>query len=281
MLKLKNKMMMLLFLVVIFVFSFIGSQRATVENYDSYEDDVKNEETDKSENDDPNDKPPPCGSDNVPSCYATVQYQDYDQYSNQNNDLDKDYNYILKTQIVPPVCPACPAILNNHEHAKVEDKPKDGEKKKEEEKKEEEKKETKNEVNTEIKSETNTNISETNINQEQNFSQESSETKVSTENSNNNTNTTNYYLENSNNNLSGSSSGYGLSNNVSELRGQIKQLQQKLSAGDGSNGGECPPCPACARCPEPAFTCQKVPNYRSQNIGSYLPIPVINDFSTF
>ena len=274
MLKLKNKMMMLLFLVVTFVFSFIGSQRATVENYDSYEDDVNSDETKETDED----KPPPCGSDNVPSCYATVQYQDYDQYSNQNNDLDKDYNYILKTQIVPPVCPACPAVLNNHEHAKVED---ETEEKKQETEEEKEKTSSSSEINTETNYESNSTSSETNINQEQNYSQQSNETKVSTENSNNNTNTTNYYLENSNNNLSGSTSGYGLSNNVSELRGQIKQLQQKLSSGNGSNGGECPPCPACARCPEPAFTCQKVPNYRSQNIGSYLPIPVVNDFSTF
>lgn len=43
---------------------------------------------------------------------------------------------------------------------------------------------------------------------------------------------------------------------------------------------KCPPCPACARCPEPAFECKKVPNYSAVN-SSYLPIPVLNDFSTF
>ena len=43
---------------------------------------------------------------------------------------------------------------------------------------------------------------------------------------------------------------------------------------------KCPPCPACARCPEPAFECKKVPNYNSINNG-YLPVPVVNDFSTF
>lgn len=43
---------------------------------------------------------------------------------------------------------------------------------------------------------------------------------------------------------------------------------------------KCPPCPACARCPEPAFECKKVPNYNSVN-EDYLPIPVLNDFSTF
>jgi len=65
---------------------------------------------------------------------------------------------------------------------------------------------------------------------------------------------------------------------------------------------KCPPCPACARCPEPSFECKKVPNYNSSyydsgyygyndglgsNIssssygGQSLPIPVLNDFSTF
>ena len=41
-----------------------------------------------------------------------------------------------------------------------------------------------------------------------------------------------------------------------------------------------PPCPACARCPEPAFECKKVPNYNSNN-SSYLPKPMLSDFSTF
>lgn len=41
-----------------------------------------------------------------------------------------------------------------------------------------------------------------------------------------------------------------------------------------------PPCPPCARCPEPAFECKKVPNYRA-NDNSYLPRPVLSDFSQF
>ena len=51
---------------------------------------------------------------------------------------------------------------------------------------------------------------------------------------------------------------------------------------DNSSGNtdKCPACPACARCPEPAFDCKKVPNYNAVN-NSYLPIPVLNDFSTF
>ena len=42
----------------------------------------------------------------------------------------------------------------------------------------------------------------------------------------------------------------------------------------------CPPCPACARCPEPSFECKKVPNYNSIS-SEYLPVPVLNSFSSF
>jgi len=43
---------------------------------------------------------------------------------------------------------------------------------------------------------------------------------------------------------------------------------------------KCPPCPACARCPEPSFECKKVPNYNAID-NNALPIPVLNDFSSF
>lgn len=42
----------------------------------------------------------------------------------------------------------------------------------------------------------------------------------------------------------------------------------------------CPACPPCARCPEPSFECKKVPNY-SALASEYLPMPVLNDFSSF
>jgi hypothetical protein len=57
---------------------------------------------------------------------------------------------------------------------------------------------------------------------------------------------------------------------------------------DGNSGAggtcKCPepePCPPCGRCPEPAFECAKVPNYRSTALSMYLPRPILNDFSTF
>lgn len=43
---------------------------------------------------------------------------------------------------------------------------------------------------------------------------------------------------------------------------------------------KCPPCKPCGRCPEPLFSCKKVPNYdRTQN--NKLPLPMLNDFSSF
>jgi len=52
------------------------------------------------------------------------------------------------------------------------------------------------------------------------------------------------------------------------------------SNNDPNNPPKCPPCPPCARCPEPSFECKKVPNYNAIN-NSYLPQPIINDFSSF
>ena len=42
-----------------------------------------------------------------------------------------------------------------------------------------------------------------------------------------------------------------------------------------------PPCPPCSRCPEPSFECKKVPNYNNPTENSYLPRPVLSDFSQF
>ena len=42
------------------------------------------------------------------------------------------------------------------------------------------------------------------------------------------------------------------------------------------------PCPPCGRCPEPSFSCKKVPNYNDvHSENNYLPKPVLSDFSTF
>ena len=63
---------------------------------------------------------------------------------------------------------------------------------------------------------------------------------------------------------------------INEYDNEISKLKELKG-----NNGNCPPCPACERCPEPSFDCKKVPNYRSTSVGNYLPMPVLNDFSSF
>lgn len=63
---------------------------------------------------------------------------------------------------------------------------------------------------------------------------------------------------------------------LNEIKGTISQMNQQKEKPES-----CPPCPACERCPEPAFECKKVPNYRSPSIGQYMPMPILNDFSKF
>lgn len=57
------------------------------------------------------------------------------------------------------------------------------------------------------------------------------------------------------------------------LRSEVSNLLNKPS---------CQPCPPCGRCPEPSFSCKKVPNYNNiHSENNYLPKPVLSDFSTF
>ena len=53
-----------------------------------------------------------------------------------------------------------------------------------------------------------------------------------------------------------------------------------VADGSSFDSSKCPACPPCGRCPEQPFECKKVPNYSAVN-SSYLPMPVLNDFSTF
>ena len=60
--------------------------------------------------------------------------------------------------------------------------------------------------------------------------------------------------------------------------------QSNVSLGPGgytvnNQESKCAPCPPCARCKEPDFECKKVPTYSPSN--TYLPVPVLSNFSTF
>lgn len=55
---------------------------------------------------------------------------------------------------------------------------------------------------------------------------------------------------------------------------------------DSNNGNgefdvsKCPPCMPCGRCKESPYECKKVPTYKAFN-QDYMPVPVLNSFSTF
>lgn len=219
----KYKMVFIMLLVVIFTFAVIGTHNTKI--FEGLKNSTENV--------------PVCGDgSDVPSCYSTVQYEDYDQY-----DASKDYSdlneYILKTQVVPPVCPTCPSFNGKS----LEE---------EEEKKHDE---------------------ESTMPPRAQF-QEQEQSQSQSQSTNTNVNVT---VPSQGSRFQGNPN----TNNVDELKQQIKELKQQMSQKGGQRSGECPPCPACERCPESAFTCEKVPNYRSTQVGSYLPIPVVNDFSTF
>ena len=61
----------------------------------------------------------------------------------------------------------------------------------------------------------------------------------------------------------------------------MNAVPSAVSTPAAANNKDSTPCPACERCPEPAFECKKVPNYRSQSMQNYMPLPILNDFSKF
>jgi hypothetical protein len=232
--------------------------------------------------DDETDDVPTCGNNDAPGCYNTVLDYDVYHYDPTSMTAMNDDNYILKTQIVPPVCPSCPTSLIDHQHGELNEQ---------------------YDISGEIPNEfSNNNTSVTNINEIEQTSVSNNENTSTTNNNQqmsnvyNVTNNTSYGENDNksgqNNNVSGSILGgrnnsqnngntiQEYQNEINRLKGEISKLKQGRS-GSSDNNGECPPCPACERCPEPAFTCEKVINYRSPNVGEYLPLPVLNDFSTF
>ena len=162
-------------------------------------------------------------------------------------------DYILKSQIVPPVCPACPGFLgtddSDEKGSPIDDTP------------------TKDNIVSEkvIEKEQ----EKTNKNKESrfNFKQTIEETKNSLPN---------MFEKDINDNNKGIFGSRMNQKDIDEYDNEISKLKELKG-----NNGNCPPCPACERCPEPSFDCKKVPNYRSTSVGNYLPMPVLNDFSSF
>ena len=52
------------------------------------------------------------------------------------------------------------------------------------------------------------------------------------------------------------------------------EMKSTGGGGDCCKKTKCQPCPAPQRCPEPAFTCKKVPNYSASSVDNILPSPL-------
>lgn len=220
----KNLIEILLLLVVVFSFAWISVHTHMVSPYNA----------DIIEAMDTEDAVPQCsGHKDVPECHHNV-YTDYDPYS-------YDSKYILKTQVVPPVCPACPSVINNHNHGD--------------------------------------NLYDGLVGGGESIVQTSTEVNQQAQVTNIENTTINNAEKNSEPNKGNSSLG---NNNI--LSDEILKRQKAFYDRDEASetiSGQCPPCPACERCPEPAFTCEKVVNYKSPSSKQYLPMPVLNDFGSF
>jgi hypothetical protein len=195
---------------------------------------------------------PSCGETGAPGCYSTVR----DNY-NSFADIDKS-DYILKTQIVTPVCPNSPYTELD------EDMPTNMGFKYEKDHKEKDKDEK----------------ARNNFSPLPNFGRDISFNR-SPEPASHPSTQAEYKPDAP---LFGNQPlpDYNLSipkvNTPAEPASANDKKSQPSNA-DHSND-TCPPCPACKRCPEPVVECKKVVNYKQAG-ASNLPVPLITDFSKF
>uniref|UniRef100_A0A6C0ET14 Uncharacterized protein n=1 Tax=viral metagenome TaxID=1070528 RepID=A0A6C0ET14_9ZZZZ len=203
--------------------------------------------------------------DDAPACYSNlhdtsdncsdIDYEADHNYSEyESDDLCNNDNYILKTKMVPPKSTPCPtkisadatnyldSVTSSTSSSSVNDSY------------------TLSNTSTEPSSNTNTPTEKTS---KTSNTANSSNTSTSISKSTTTPEPTASNSSNASISASPLDSGYMLTDTKKEKK------------------DSCPPCPACERCPEPAFDCKKVPNYRSPSIGSYLPMPILTDFSKF
>lgn len=197
----------------------------------------------------------------VPTCSDSLYDDD------ESNLYD---NWFLKTKMVPPICPTCPYYFPlNKDDDKKDDKKDEATKNDTEPTYDESVNQNDNSVNQKLINQNDNSVYQ-NVNQKQS-------------------------ADNKWNNLFGNNSitfgGNKTTTQPNYNTSQIGTLAGSGSAPDNNspvstpasagNKDSCPPCPACERCPEPAFECKKVPNYRSASMDNYMPLPVLNDFSRF
>ncbi len=193
------------------------------------------------------------GSNNVPGCYGVVK-----------NDADSDYfredsDFILKTNIIPEVCPNNPYEYSNGGFGSL------------------------------LSDDTSIDTPDSSWLQ--------SGTDTTTENSTANTELTNESTPatiESSFTIEPDLAQNSAQNNTPDMM-DIKPSYPGLPAPSStdtmnnpntpstpeSTDSKCPPCPACQRCPEPIVECKKVVNYDVAGRNNKLPLPYINDFSKF
>jgi hypothetical protein len=211
----------------------------------------------------------------VPPCYSSVQ-SDYNDFT---SDFLRDDNYILKTQIVTPVCPSNPYTPFGSDIS----------------------------ANTET---SNLNFSDFSSFLNSKYTRDSSNNSISSAGDgsfniyNNITNTT-YKTENispgaepkidptavSNWMLSNPHTNNDTVNNNPKEDPKYKNETPAPASNVSNNTSQpstisesnstCPPCPSCQRCPEPIVDCKRVINYKNPNALSNVPVPIIDDFSNF
>jgi hypothetical protein len=196
------------------------------------------------------DQVPSCGEtgNGVPGCYSTVR-DDYNNFAT----VDKS-DYILKTQIVTPVCPNSPYTELEDDLPSFKDE------------KEKEKEKDKNQM------------ANSNFFPLANFGRDISFNQSNTPEPASQPSTQAEYKPTEP--LLGTQPipDYNLSIPKANVPAEPASAEDKKS--QPSNLDTCPPCPACKRCPEPIVECKKVVNYKQAG-SSNLPVPLITDFSKF
>jgi hypothetical protein len=202
------------------------------------------------------DNVPSCGSSNsrtsrVPSCYTSVQKDDYLDYK------DIDYSdYTLKTKIVTPICPSDPYhnMRYNTKHHYGTDIRSSGR------------------ILTDVSANTpvasNTLTAKDTATKAPEPAQDTTKKEPAPANAGGPSKDASIAVPSM---PSATTDDYMLS--VAQKPTVPKPANDK----EKSEPGTCPPCPACERCPEPTVDCKRVVKYKDQQY----PVPLISDFSHF
>ena len=231
-----------------------------------------------------------CSGEVVPECHQNVlKFADY------QNDPNSDY--ILKTELVVPTSTACPSYSDKEYSSdnKEREKEKEWDNSWEDNKKNKKDWKKKDEYNG--WNDSNWDSVGSNYNEKENENNNEHEHNNEDEHNNEQEHNNEYIPPNEIDNSTSNSQNIinnpppvnsptqvsspapidpSIINSINEIKGSIAQINQKANP-----QVDTPPCPACERCPEPAFECKKVPNYRSPSIDNYMPVPVLNNFSNF